>query len=797
MDAFAELLKPNVFDKWNYDPNLELSFWDFAGQLEYSAAHNFFLSARQAVYITVFSVLDDSESIMQQLLHWLSVVPDLLSNNHVRLMIVGTKIDLVPPAMLKVVLDDMRGIVRLVVETKGLLPEHFDLLFVSALNTFNHSPMNMSWKSCRRALKHRMYENCVNIFAVDDSRQKEGLLFPKEYRQLSFLVQKLKNWLLNKQKRRLPCCRIDEEEVARILGSVLEEKWTFGSKQSPAQFLKSNLIKDALDVLHDLGIIILYGDPQLQSICLEPQFLSGIMSLLVDPKASLPPVTTVEALMDLMERNPDDSRISIDSTSEEKVQLLMLLESVGLVRHHGQQILVPLALKGRPVCWSEIIHTGERTLLYGQRLGISPSAVVSVSAFLKVMMSKCSDAERMWGCAFAFDVDASGSNRGEKGRIFVRLREDRRSVDVVAAMEKSENTLAIVKSEVDTISSLLGKGFDGPNDRMQLCPMCCSADAFVRSGLVHAFHMREVVDGGLLQCSRYHDVTVADVLRGKLTILDNGVMPLFYPSRLHELPLPWKQVVEGGIISSGATAHISPPNNEVVDQLASDPPSDDLGTTSGHSSSVDAALFHHTCEVAVTNGPAFEVFPSPHSETSASPVIDDKFHDGTFTDVSFFVLTGQVSVGDTIIAADVPEFMRFLRACASQDCSCIITLSNGERKLLHFSYNVGQTIPNPFTQGLPIDSIFPSRIGDEAQQAHAPRLQRFCAHDSVLVVFDPIGSKPEPKFLVFPGSSANLQLCRLTPTLIRIDPVAACCWSELQVCLAAVVALIVPFLQLL
>ena len=88
VDAFAEHLKPNVFDKWNYDRDLELSFWDFAGQLEYSAAHQLFLSTRQAVYVAVYSVLDDSESIMQQLLYWLSVIPDP-SSNHVRLMIVG------------------------------------------------------------------------------------------------------------------------------------------------------------------------------------------------------------------------------------------------------------------------------------------------------------------------------------------------------------------------------------------------------------------------------------------------------------------------------------------------------------------------------------------------------------------------------------------------------------------------------------------------------------------------------------------------------------------------------------
>ena len=69
VDAFADDLKLCLRDKMRHGFDLELSFWDFAGQLEYSAAHEFFMSTRQAVYVIVYSVLDDDESIMQQLLH--------------------------------------------------------------------------------------------------------------------------------------------------------------------------------------------------------------------------------------------------------------------------------------------------------------------------------------------------------------------------------------------------------------------------------------------------------------------------------------------------------------------------------------------------------------------------------------------------------------------------------------------------------------------------------------------------------------------------------------------------------
>ena len=59
VDAFAEDTKPKWGDKWRHGFDLELSFWDFAGQLEYSAAHDFFMSTRQAVYVAVYSVLEE------------------------------------------------------------------------------------------------------------------------------------------------------------------------------------------------------------------------------------------------------------------------------------------------------------------------------------------------------------------------------------------------------------------------------------------------------------------------------------------------------------------------------------------------------------------------------------------------------------------------------------------------------------------------------------------------------------------------------------------------------------------
>jgi GTPase SAR1 family protein len=847
VDAFADDLKPNVFDKLRHGFDLQLSFWDFAGQLEYSAAHEFFMSTRQAVYVIVYSVLDDDESIMQQLLHWLSVIHEPAASPHVRLMIVGTKVDLVLGSELQNVLQCKRGVVHQVIEAKDLvhkIHEPDDVLFVSSLQSFESPGMNMTWATCRRALKDRIYANCVDVVDCQDPLQLLSLKFPKACIEMRDLVEKLRKELSKKQD--LPCCRLDHVDAINILSAILKSK----DKEQWKSYYKTDLVTMALDILNDLGIIVRYGGggsfgtaestSPVPCICLQPQFLPGIMSLLVDPQTLLPPVTTVAALLHLMEKNPNVSFISNTSSSDHKHQLIQLLEAVGIVHRYGdsQELLVPLALRGRPVCWSQIIRGRTNAVLLGWRLGVSPTASVPAASFMKLMLNKCRDrdAQRMWGCAFAYDVPYH-QDGGASSSVYVRLKEDRRSVDVVAVMDAGQGSDGVVQLELDSISQLLGKDFNGANERMHLCPMCCSADVFVRCGAVHAFHIQEVAAGIALHCSRYHDVTATDVTRGKLTKLDTGSLPLVYPGRLQELQLPWQRVAAGGIINNSVAAQNLPASGDVdaarsaLDtltlqaaasfplqpvlpflgrRLASTAPSPGFSRRSHISdvanssrkdvhppnssllppSDIDLAGSLRSSSVAQLDQEAPHFLQRAEVEGDAVVGTDnsaarvaaatqfDAFADGTFTDVSFFVLTGQVSAGEAISAEDLPEFMRQLQMCSSQDCQCDVLLSSGQRKMLHFSYTVGQRIPNSFVDQ-PIVSIFPANIGDRAQHPQAPRLPRFCAHDNVLVLFGPV--QRHTKFLVFPGSSVNLQLCRLTPALCQNDLTAACCWSELQV----------------
>jgi hypothetical protein len=65
VNTLQQQLKPGFMKKL-VERLPEVTYWDFAGQLEYSAAHDFFLSTRQAVNVIIFSVMDSRDSRMQQ-----------------------------------------------------------------------------------------------------------------------------------------------------------------------------------------------------------------------------------------------------------------------------------------------------------------------------------------------------------------------------------------------------------------------------------------------------------------------------------------------------------------------------------------------------------------------------------------------------------------------------------------------------------------------------------------------------------------------------------------------------------
>jgi hypothetical protein len=306
----------------------------------------------------------------------------------------------------------------------------------------------------------------------------------------------------------------------------------------------------------------------------------------------------------------------------------------------------------------------------------------------------------------------------------VRLAEDRRSVDVVTLIDVGLNIdwQVCMQREVDSIAQLLGNNFNDANDRMYLCPMCCSANMFVHSGAAHTFYLQEVSSGVALHCSRYHDVTNSVLREGMVVKLDLNGTPLLHPSRIQELQLPWKHAAAGGI---------------AVPQM---------------------------CD-------------APVSEADSN----QGYLRGSFLDSSFFVLTGQVAAGAVLQSDDLVRFESLIASCNDQCApfppfSDRFVLTNSFEVQLQFRFNIGDTPALP--GGRKILSIHASDVGDTLDTT--PSMDSFSCMDNVLVIFEKFPWEKKHKFVLFPGKRHDLHLCRLTPAYCSINTQAACCWSELQ-----------------
>jgi hypothetical protein len=145
----------------------------------------------------------------------------------------------------------------------------------------------------------------------------------------------------------------------------------------------------------------------------------------------------VELLERELLKEHDITRCREGSSAQELRQLLV---SVGLViasRDDPSRLIIPLALKGRPVSWKEV-HQLQSARVLGRRLGSSTSRVPA-SAFMHLMTSKCRAQGRMMGCAFVYAMQ-------DEGLVFVRLLEDRSKVDVVVVSSRREDALAEVRA---------------------------------------------------------------------------------------------------------------------------------------------------------------------------------------------------------------------------------------------------------------------------------------------------------------------------------------------------------------
>jgi hypothetical protein len=370
--------------------------------------------------------------------------------------------------------------------------------------------------------------------------------------------------------------------------------------------------KEALQVLHDTGHILLAECEQGLCVCFKPQFIADMIAIFADPscnafgRGKLRACASKDTILRLLVENLD-SKLRNKSNA---ITIFNFLLSIKVIieldttysaspdpssLERERLFMVPSALKGRPSFWQEVLPRPVMCLR-GLRYH-SIRKIVTVGLFLRVMSSMVHNPDRMWGCAFVIEVAlSSSSSAGEvseepDGRIaasqsiciFVRLYETRNFVDVVilgdtiAAINAPEASAAITdvieKLQCDAAAPLT------------LCPFCVASDVFVRCGAAHLFvadnvafadasasgvHMSAATaplnesqdkcsqlasSVGLLHCSRFHTVSVANARFGLvLDGLGRNDMPPLYPAACVSRP----QQPAAASASEPALPHASP-----------------------------------------------------------------------------------------------------------------------------------------------------------------------------------------------------------------------------------------------
>ena len=209
--------------------------------------------------------------------------------------------------------------------------------------------------------------------------------------------------------------------------------------------------------------------------------------------------------------------------------------------------LIPLQLRGRPSFWQDClkncdIPTDTDMSIKAVRFKLL-RGIVTVPSFLRLMSEFCHDIAHMWGCAFMTRVGA-GQN------VFVRLSEDRSAVDVISLAHSAEaaQSASQLNEIVGTIISMLKMSTENSIE-LHLCPHCLVTNHYMRSGLAHEFHKKQLGRSVELRlnCRRHHEESVANIILGT-TVQFRGkhLMPLLFPGTQPEF-IPWMPVSQAGI----------------------------------------------------------------------------------------------------------------------------------------------------------------------------------------------------------------------------------------------------------
>ncbi|EFO25986.1 TKL/LRRK protein kinase [Loa loa] len=257
--------------EWTFEPKktkgeptfgpLTFRTWDFGGQREYYATHQYFLS-RRSLYVLVWKVTD-GEAALPDLRQWLVNIQARAPNSPV--IIVGTHVDQIfsnPERFPSTYLDDLNTIIRdhfVVVpdaDKKGL-PRVVESLFVSSKTKQNI-----------RVLCNLLYRTAYDIRIANSKERLLDQKIPASYMALEKIVVELAD------ERR--STGIEPVLRSNDFRTIVQERML---KNYGRAFRDDIEFNHACSFLHENGVILHYEDVTLRELYfLDPQWLCDILA---------------------------------------------------------------------------------------------------------------------------------------------------------------------------------------------------------------------------------------------------------------------------------------------------------------------------------------------------------------------------------------------------------------------------------------------------------------------------------------------------------------------------------------
>ncbi|XP_022107622.1 leucine-rich repeat serine/threonine-protein kinase 1-like isoform X2 [Acanthaster planci] len=315
--------------EWTYNKKrskygkVTFSTWDFGGQEEFYATHQYFLTKR-SLYLVLFKITDGMKSI-NQIQQWLVNIQARAPNSPV--LLIGTHYDLVNRPKSKYSREYWPDLKRKIMERFIHIAQPQDVGLPNVIDCIEISCLPMPRNNNLGFLRDRIYDVA---FSLTEGRDKEPMLMQRV--PTCYLALEKAVMLISSDMRRAgtePVLHALEyrTEVTRVM--LEQYQVSFHSKED---------LMHATRFLHNNGILLHYEDSMLSDyFFLDPQWLCDTLAKIVTIPEINPDVKKGVMLIKDLHRKFQDSSV--------KDFILNLLNKCEVaVTYDNEHILVPSRL---------------------------------------------------------------------------------------------------------------------------------------------------------------------------------------------------------------------------------------------------------------------------------------------------------------------------------------------------------------------------------------------------------------------------------------------------------------------